>query len=439
MTNGSMTDGSMTNGNAVRHRLRRVAAAMCVLACATISATVGATDGDLDASFGEAGVALAGLESNPLPPRPLVQVDGGIIVCTSHGDVVLTRFLAGGGVDAAFGIDGRATIDFGTSNNDDRCLATALDARGRILVQGAGADGRLTLARLTADGASDTTFGASTGRVVLETSPARGVAVLPDGGILVAGHQVGPGFGIDFVIARLHADGALDTGFSAGGYASFDVDGNDFANALLVDAAGRILVASSEGSVARLLPGGLPDPGFGDDGRVRLLASFGMHVRSMRLGRDASLLLAGFVGSGANEDMALARLRGNGSPDAAFGGGGLARVAFDLVANGSDVANDLALQGDGKIVLVGAASTSGTLPIAAAARLNADGSLDAQFGAQGRATFAFGVEPSVSPFFGVALQAGRIVAGGTVRATATERGAMAVRLANNLVFTDGFE
>lgn len=426
---------AMTNMNAIMPGMRLVAATACALACASAQAT----DGDLDVSFGEVGIALAGDESNPLPPRPLVQPDGGIVLCASQGDVILTRFLAGGVVDSAFGIDGRAVIDFGTSNNDDRCLATALDAHGRILVQGAGADDRLTIARLTAGGTSDATFGAGTGRVVLETSPARAVAVLPDGRILVAGSQVGPGFGIDFVIARLQADGALDTGFNAGGYVSFDVGGNDFANALVVDADGRILVASSEGSVARLSPGGRLDAGFGENGRVQLLTSLGMYLRSMRLDRDGSILLAGLAGSGVNEDMALARLRQNGSPDSAFGNGGLVRVAFDVAANGSDVANDLALQDDGKIVLVGAASTSGTLPVAAAARLNADGSLDARFGVQGRATFALGVEPSVCPFFGVALQAGRIVASGTVRATATERKAMAVRLANDLMFRDGFE
>jgi uncharacterized delta-60 repeat protein len=118
---------------------------------------------------------------------------------------------------------------------------------------------------------------------------------------------------------------------------------------------------------------------------------------------DRKILVAGNAGGSAR--MTVTRLRTDGSPDTTFDGDGTATIDFDSLA---DVANDVVLQPDGKIVVAGSlAAVAGDFAVA---RLNANGSPDATFGTAGKATIDFG--PAA---FGnaVALQPnGRIVVAG---------------------------
>jgi len=72
-------------------------------------------------------------------------------------------------------------------------------------------------------------------------------------------------------------------------------------------------------------------------------------------------------------------------PDPGFGGNGdgIARVPFDVVANGSDVAS-AAVVADGKLVLAGTAQIGTDSYDVAFTRLDADGQLDTDFGSNGR-------------------------------------------------------
>jgi uncharacterized delta-60 repeat protein len=102
--------------------------------------------------------------------------------------------------------------------------------------------------------------------------------------------------------------------------------------------------------------------------------------------------------------MTITRLMPTGSPDPAFGGGGTATVDFGPLA---DVANAAVLQPDGKIVVAGDTQADEDVAVA---RLNPDGSPDATFGADGKATVDFGF---ATFGYAVALQAnGRIVVAG---------------------------
>ena len=93
--------------------------------------------------------------------------------------------------------------------------------------------------------------------------------VLPNGKLLLAGFS-GPEGG-NIQVARLNANGALDTTFGTGGIATVDFGGDDFGLALARQANGRILVAgrsSAAGAVvARLRATGALDPDFDGDGR----------------------------------------------------------------------------------------------------------------------------------------------------------------------------
>ena len=85
--------------------------------------------------------------------------------------------------------------------------------------------------------------------------------------------------------------------------------------------------------------------------------------------------------------MAVYRLKANGSPDPSFDTDGAAGID----SGGGEVANALAIQPDGKIVVAGYSSNGATGNDAAVYRLNANGSPDPSFdtdGAPGKSTAA---------------------------------------------------
>ena len=98
------------------------------------------------------------------------------------------------------------------------------------------------------------------------------MVVLPNGKILLAGFS-GPEGG-NIQVARLNANGALDTTFGTAGKAPVDFGGDDFGAAMARQANGRILVAGRStiagAVVARLRTNGVLDPDFGGNGRVTL-------------------------------------------------------------------------------------------------------------------------------------------------------------------------
>lgn len=86
-----------------------------------------------------------------------------------------------------------------------------------------------------------------------------------------------------------------------------------------------------------------------------------------------------------------------GTLDPTFGSNGL--VTTDV--NGYDVATDVAIQNDGKIIIVGGNNNDGVM-----VRYNTDGTLDASFGNSGIITETLGVP---YPFSGIALSGSKIL------------------------------
>ena len=113
---------------------------------------------------------------------------------------------------------------------------------------------------------------------------------------------------------------------------------------------GKILLAGSSGSdfaVARLLPGGSPDTSFGTGGRTTVDFGSSDDGSAMALQPDGKIVVAGTTGAFPNEDTAVTRLQPNGLLDSSFGKAG--KSVVDLGHN--ELANGVALQSDGKIVV----------------------------------------------------------------------------------------
>ncbi|MBB5751635.1 hypothetical protein [Prosthecomicrobium pneumaticum] len=361
--------------------------------------------------------------------------DGKLVVVGNRAadgskDIVILRYKNDGTLDPAFGADGDAdgtpdgVVDISLGAGDDVATALAAEPDGHIVLAGYHVEGgskNIFVIRLGADGKLDPTFGTASdgtpdGVVNVSLGDgddiARGVAVEPDGGIVVVGDTV-KGTSSNIVVARFKADGTPDTGFGADGgsdgtpdgFVSIDLGaGDDRANGVALQADGKIVVVGSHqeaGSanivVARLDAKGALDASFGTaadgtpDGVVGVSLGDGDDTgTAVALQPDGKIVVAGTtVAKDGSSNFVVARLGADGSADATFGAdGGSDGTPDGFVATslgeGDDVATGLALQPDGKILVSGYHRDGGSLSMAVA-RYDANGALDAAFGADGGA------------------------------------------------------
>jgi len=180
-----------------------------------------------------------------------------------------------------------------------------------------------------------------------------------------------------------------------------------------VVAATVALVCAMAGAPARAVDGDL-DPSFSRDGKKMTdFAKSTDLAQAVALQADGKIVVVGQTyrdNDYSHEDFAVARYTAGGKLDATFGVKGRVTTDFPGLAA---VASSVVVQPDGKILVAGGAFPlfvfAGNFELA---RYNPDGSLDAGFGNGGIVTTNFG---HGSYAFSLALQPdGKIVAGGTV-------------------------
>jgi uncharacterized delta-60 repeat protein len=307
---------------------------------------------------------------------------------------------AAGDLDTAFGQDGKVVTNFTTRG--DSANAVAIGAAGTIVAVGDAKDGaRFALARYRRDGSLDASFG-DHGRVQTDVTDAndvaRGVAVQADGSIVVAG-QVGTG--PRFVVARYTPDGVLDPTFGGDGMVStrFAKTGGDAAVAVTILPDGEILAAGiahtncscERYALARYHSDGTLDRTFGSGGKASVHFKSGGEPSAMAVGSDGSIVLVG--GNVPDVDrFQVARFTADGALDPTFAGDGKVTTNTGL---GEEAATGVAIQANGKIVVVGytdlpheGGETFGPSKFAVV-RYEADGTLDASFGGTGKVKTAF--------------------------------------------------
>lgn len=207
-----------------------------------------AAPGDLDASFGVAGMQTTDFGGSEDAAAAAIQQDRKIVVAGGSfrgggWDCALARYNPDGSLDARFSGDGKVVTDFGGSESG-RDLALQPD--GKIVVAGDG-----VIARYNTDGTLDSSFGTDGSKV---TGLGGAVAIQADGKLIVLGV---------WVIARYNADGTPDGSFGAAG------DGRvttGFSNAdVALTAGGKIVVSGtleSEIALARYNQDGTLDVTF---------------------------------------------------------------------------------------------------------------------------------------------------------------------------------
>ncbi len=295
----------------------------------------------------------------------------------------------------------------------------------------------------------------------------RMVALQPDGGIVLGGFQENgkDQFGRDkfrIVLLRLTPDGRLDPAFNGGGSVITALgEVGDVLHGVAAQPDGKIVAVATATrarsknhgrpenfSLVRYTAAGQLDAAFGDGGKVLTQVSQDdlSQAKIVALQADGRILVAG---SSLTQhwwpipvrrwDFAVVRYLPSGRLDANFGSRGMAVHAVGDVSE--DFATDMAVQPDGKIVVVGSAHVRYPADIGVL-RLKADGGRDRSFGNGGRVVTQWKGGNSA---FSVAIQndgkilvlaAGivlRYLADGQLDPTFGEAGIMPIASANSIV------
>ena len=386
--------------------------AVVLLLAAAVAAAAHGAAGDLDPSFSADGKQLSDFGAGPSAAEAVVrQGDGKIVVVgEADGNFLVARYNLDGSLDPSFSGDGRVQTNFGASDgaNDVALQGNKIVVVGHTHEQEAHF-GAFALARYNPDGSLDTNFSGdgkqTTDFGVACCDQANGVAVQANGKIVAVGT---PGAGL--ALTRYNTNGSLDTSFSGDGKQTTNFGG--VGNGVAVQGDGKIVAvgggSSGDFELARYNSNGSLDTSFSGDGRQT--TDFGEFDlgEGVALQANGRIVAVGFAGSGAGGDFGLARYNANGSLDTSFSGDG--KQTTDFLFGAGDGANDLAIQANGRIVAVGLASGGATGQDFALARYNPNGSLDTSFSSDGRKRTSFGAFDVAN---GVALPGdGRIVAVG---------------------------
>ncbi|RZL05852.1 MAG: hypothetical protein EOO89_25435, partial [Pedobacter sp.] len=367
-------------------------------------------------------------------------------------------------VTAAVQPDGKIIIGgkFTTFNGQFHVRSIALQPNGKIIIAGEfgfyNNIARGKLARLNSDGTLDVSFNSAVGiDQSASSSLINATAVLPDGKIIIAGnfsnYNSVNGMGS---IARLHADGSLDVTFNS----LHRVYGT--VNKLVVQPDNKLMIGGSfieynlifRGNVARLYPNSAIDPGFahvsGPDSWIRSIntqpdgkiivtgwfSDFSDYSRNgiARLNTDGTLdttFVPGFNAFGSYHNTAIqpdGKIIAVGGFSSAFGIGvhnniirfntdGSIDTSFHCTPGPGgyyETVHNVALQPDGKIIIVGAFSDYNGITCNRIARLHTDGTLDLTFDSGTGAIKAIGGGiGSLGALYDVKIQSdGKIVIGG---------------------------
>jgi uncharacterized delta-60 repeat protein len=409
-------------------RRRIVASLVAVGSLATWLVAVGpsslAASGDLDPTFSSDGVEATDLATFPDVPKAVAsQSDGKIVVAgwgsNTNGDIALVRYETDGDLDPTFSGDGIQITDLGS---DEIVNDVAIAPDGKIVVAGYRFPNDFLVARYTTDGTLDAGFdgdGAALTPIGSGDDIAYGVAVQSDGKIVAAGFSDN-GTNDDFALVRYNTNGTLDSGFSGDGIVTTPIgSSDDVAADVAVRSDGKIVAAgktnngtNNDFALVRYTSVGAPDTTFDGDGIVTRSfgvlddAALGVAVQS-----NGKTVAAGFSESAPGVDrVAVGRFTDAGAPDPTFDGDG--RVVTTVSdQDGDDVANDVAVQPDGRIVVGGYTTLPLTSDDYLVIRYRTDGTLDPSFGGDGIVTSP--LSAGFDRAEGVALQSdGKIVLAG---------------------------
>jgi uncharacterized delta-60 repeat protein len=309
-----------------------------------------------------------------------------------YGVADIIKVKRNGARDWSFGGFGAVVPAPPATETSDATLTTD-GAGNLVLAMTSGDNASIVLYRYSAAGVLDTTYGTggvATIPMGFITGP-WAIQAAPDGSVLVAAGATPPSSTskLQPIVFKLTPAGVLDTSFGLGGFSyfypgSFGPTGK--ATDLIIQSDGSILVGGRVGDnvtynqfyIARLHANGALDTSFGTNEGMTVV-SFGNLLadgRKMAVQSNGKIVLVGGIGISNNSfvDTGVIRLNANGALDPTFNGSGsLHLVGF----HGWQVA----LQNNDKILIAATqANAQNTATNALVVRLTASGQLDPAFG-----------------------------------------------------------
>jgi uncharacterized delta-60 repeat protein len=305
--------------------------------------------------FGYGGGANYVIYATLLRPDGSLLIGGDLYYYNNNASYRIVKLTSDGQFDPSL------AVPLGGLNNSNYAIAEQPD--GKIIVAGRftsyAGTARNHIARLNANGSIDTGFDPGIGT----NDDIWSVALQSDGKILIGGDfNTYNGSGRNR-IARLNADGSLDLSFNPGTGANSRVRS-------IVMQADKIIIGGSfynfngvsKSGIARLNVDGSLDGTFQGNGTVG-------DVRCITMQGDGDLIVSGnFSTISGMARQGIARLEANGAVD----------TGFDPLAGTSEIYGQ-AVQPDGKIIIVGWFSSYNGIARTRIARVNSDGSLDTSF------------------------------------------------------------
>jgi uncharacterized delta-60 repeat protein len=216
----------------------------------------------------------------------------------------------------------------------------------------------------------------------------------------------------------------LDPTFAGDGIVAGPV--RSAAKDLALQADGKIVVTGSSAGtdrpsglmVARLNIDGSMDPTFSHDGVAYTLIGEGTIGYAVEVQSDGKIVAAGYATTGRGDVFVVVRYTTHGALDTSFSRDGIRTASIGK--DPYDIAEDMTIQPDGKIVVVGESDENGLDGLDfAILRLLPDGTRDRSFSRDGERIVAFKDYESLATSVAVDAE-GNIVVSGTVRADRSE-------------------
>lgn len=217
-------------------------------------------NGDLDKSFGNGGEVVTSFTDKDIATSVVCQPDGKIVVGGVIDDYSLAddkfgivRYMPDGSLDETFGNSGKVTTDL--NKNGEILNALALQEDGKLIATGADNNNlnvysNMVAVRYNIDGSIDKTFGTK-GQVEISFEKLNGetksIQIQKNQKIVLAGNTFSYSKSVnDFVVARLLPDGLIDSAFGDQGKTISDFGGDEscFASGLQTD--GNIVLAGTQ-------------------------------------------------------------------------------------------------------------------------------------------------------------------------------------------------
>ncbi|MEH6763366.1 MAG: T9SS type A sorting domain-containing protein [Aequorivita antarctica] len=291
-------------------------------------------NGSLDGTFGVGGVVVQ--KVSPITAgffedfgTSVAMQDNKILVAGSlktldyNNAPMVVRFNENGELDTTFGDAGVVTIPVIESENVFDSLVVQDD--GKIVASGHYSVGlnyfAMLVVRFMPNGTLDTTFG-NNGQTVIPLgadAESFGMKLTAENKIVVAGFTASPQYNYDMLLMQFDTDGNLDAGFGVDGIVVSNLGNYDVGSAIHIQEDGKILVAGGTGegapndvemAVWRYLADGTADITFGVDGIAKVQISGQVdEALGMALQADGNIVIAGKArNANNNHDFIVARM-----------------------------------------------------------------------------------------------------------------------------------